>query len=501
VSDLFLGIDIGTSSAKAALTTSDGDVVATASRPHRMSIPRPGWAEHDPETIWWDGVVTLCRELLAEAGRTPAAVCVSGIGPCVLAADESFRPLRPAILYGVDTRAAREIDDLTEELGAEAILERGGSALSTQAVGPKLLWLRRNEPEVWDRTRRLLMASSFAVARLTGEYVLDHHSASQCDPLYELESGRWIDEWAELVAPGLELPRLLWPGEQAGVVTTAAAAATGIPPGTPVMAGTIDAWAESLAAGVRAPGDLMVMYGSTHFLIAVTAAPRLDESLWSTAGVREGTYSLAAGLATSGTLLAWLHDLTGASFDELTAEAERAGPGAGGLLALPYFSGERTPILDPAARGVLCGLTLAHGPGHLARALLEAIAFAVRHNLETFEGAGASLDRLVAVGGGTQGEVALQAVSDVTGRAQEVCAAGVGASHGDAFLAAVGVGATGWDDDWSVVDQVVEPRAEHADLYEELYGRYRELYPATRDVMHMLARVGGAAHDQQPQEA
>ncbi len=493
MSDLFLGIDIGTSSAKAALTTADGDVVATATRPHRLSIPRQGWAEHDPEGIWWDGVVALCRELLADGSRVPAAVCVSGIGPCVLAADEDFRPLRPAILYGIDTRAAREIADLTEELGAEAILQRCGSALSTQAVGPKLLWLRRNEPEVWDGTRRLLMASSFAVARLTGEYVLDHHSASQCDPLYELERRDWIEEWAEQIAPGLELPRLLWPGEPAGVVTAAAAAETGIPTGTPVMAGTIDAWAESLAAGVREAGDLMVMYGSTLFLIAVTAEPLRDESLWSTAGVREDTYSLAAGLATSGTLLAWLRDLTGASFDDLMTEAEQAGPGAGGLLALPYFSGERTPILDPAARGVFCGLALGHGRGHLARALVEAIAFAVRHNLETFEDAGAAPERLVAVGGGTQGAVALQAMSDVTGRSQEVCAAGVGACHGDAFLAAVGTGAAGWDDDWSVVDHEVEPRREHAELYEELYARYRELYPATKDVMHALARVGGAA--------
>jgi xylulokinase len=500
VSDLFLGIDIGTASAKAALTTAEGKVVATAARPHRMSIPRPGWAEHDPESIWWDGVVTLCRELLGDGERVPAAVCVSGIGPCLLAADEDFRPLRPAILYGLDTRAAQEISDLTDELGADAILERGGSGLSTQAVGPKLLWLRRHEPEVWEATRRLLMASSFAVARLTGEYMLDHHSASQCDPLYDLERNEWIADWAERIAPGLELPRLLWPGEQAGAVSDAGAAATGIPAGTPVMAGTIDAWAESLAAGVREPGDVMVMYGSTLFLIEVTAGPLRDESLWSTAGIREGSYSLAAGLATSGTLLVWLSDLTGASFDELSEQAEAAGPGAGGLLALPYFSGERTPILDPAARGVLCGLTLAHGPGHIARALLEAIAFGVRHNLETFEGAGAATRRLVAVGGGTQAAVTLQAVSDITGRSQDVCAAGVGASHGDAFLAAAGVGAAGWDDDWSAIDHEVEPRREHVELYAELYGRYRDLYPATRDVMHMLARVGGEAGDQQPQE-
>jgi xylulokinase len=482
-----LGIDIGTSSTKGVLTTPDGAVIDTAVSEHALGLPRPGWAEHDAEETWWAGLTTVARDLLRGSDYEVAAVCVSGIGPCVLAADARFEPLRPAILYGIDTRAAAEIDELTEELGAEAILGRCGSPLSSQAVGPKLLWLRRNEPDVWNRTERLLMASSFAVARLTGEYVLDHHSASQCDPLYDLEGRAWIEDWADEVAPGLELPRLVWPAERVGEVTAEAAAATGIPVGTPVTAGTVDAWAESLAAGARTEGDLMVMYGSTLFLIAVVDRPLRDRGLWSTAGVRAGSYSLAAGLATAGTTLAWLRDLSGASFDALVAEAAAAGPGAGGLLALPYFAGERTPIFDPAARGVLCGLTLSHGRGHIARALLESIAFGVRHNLEAMERAGARPIRLRAVGGGTQGDVALQAVSDVLGLPQEVCKATVGASYGDAYLAAVGAGLADWEDDWSAVAQEVEPRPEHSALYEELYSGYRDLYPATRELAHTLA--------------
>jgi len=234
VSALLIGIDIGTSSSKGVLARPDGEIVATAERPHQLSLPRPGWAEHDAERVWWSDFQAICAELLGKVDGAVAGLCVSGIGPCLLPADEAGRPLRPAILFGIDTRATREIEEINERYGEEHILQRGGSLLSSQAVGPKLAWLRRNEPEVWARTRRFFMANSFIVHRLTGEYVLDHHSASQCDPLYDLAGNRWIGEWAEDIAPGLPLPRLLWPGEVAGRITPEAARLTGIPAGTPV---------------------------------------------------------------------------------------------------------------------------------------------------------------------------------------------------------------------------------------------------------------------------
>src|SRR5262249_25160123 len=221
--------------------------------------------------------------------------------------------------------------------GAEAIVERGGSPLTTQAVGPKLAWLRRHEPDVWERTRRLFMASSFLVHELTGAYVLDHHSASQCTPLYDSREHAWIDGWAAEIAPGLELPPLRWPGEIAGTVTASAAERTGLRPGTPVVTGTIDAWAEAISVGVTDPGDVMVMYGTTMFLIEVLAQRRAWPELWGTVGVTPGTYDLAAGMATSGAVTGWLRDLTGGSYAELTEEARAAGTGAGGLLMLPYF--------------------------------------------------------------------------------------------------------------------------------------------------------------------
>jgi xylulokinase len=489
--EMLLGIDIGTMSSKGVLTRPDGYVVASAERPHGVSLPRPGHAEHDAEAVWWADTVAISRELTTvaqAAGATVVAVCASGIGACVLPADDRGTPLRPAILYGIDTRATAEIVDLDRRLGADRVLDRCGSRLNTQSVGPKLAWLQRHEPEVWRDTAMLLMASSFVVHRLTGQYVLDHHSASQCEPLYDLATHDWIPEWAQEVAPGLTLPRLAWPADIVGTVTPDASRVTGIPAGTPVAAGTIDAWAEGVSVGAQAPGDRMLMYGSTMFVVQVLAHPLRHPALWGTAGVSPGTSCLAAGMATSGSLTAWLRDLSGGvPYAELIEEARRVRPGADALVVLPYFAGERTPLLDPDARGVISGLTLSHGRGHLYRAALEATAYGVRHTFEVLGEAGATADRLVAVGGGTRSGLWPQIVSDVTGIAQHMPRQTIGASYGDALLAARAVGLAEQATDWTSIDHVVEPDDTNREVYQRLYDIYRELYPATSNLMHVLA--------------
>lgn len=280
--------------------------------------------EHDALDIWWADFVAVARSLVAAAdGRPITGLGVSGIGPCLLPADSDGRPLRPAILYGVDTRATEEIDLLNSQFGVASILARGGTPLSTQAVGPKLLWLARNEPEVFARTSKLLMASSYLVLRLTGRYVLDHHSASQCDPMYDLAAARWAQDWSSAIAPGLELPELFWSNEIVGSITASAAAATGLPVGLPVTAGTVDAWAEATSVGVSSPGDVMIMYGTTMFVIQVIDKPNPHPSLWTTRGVLPGTYSLAAGMATSGAVTDWLRQLFRGSFASLVSAACR----------------------------------------------------------------------------------------------------------------------------------------------------------------------------------
>ncbi|MFD9890135.1 FGGY-family carbohydrate kinase [Amycolatopsis sp. NPDC059027] len=491
---LLLGVDIGTSSSKGVLVDPAGTVLARAVREHTVSTPHPGWVEHDAEDVWWRDFTAITGELLRAAeGRELAGLGVSGIGPCLLPADERGTPLRPAILYGVDTRAVTEIAELDDELGAADIVARGGSPLTSQAVGPKLRWLARHEPDVHRRAKMLLMASSFVVHRLTGRYVLDHHSASQCTPMYDLAAGDWARDWAERVAPGLPLPDLLWPGEIAGEVSAEAAERTGLPRGLPVVAGTVDAWAEATSVGVREPGDVMVMYGTTMFLIQVLTEPRPHPGLWGTRGVTPGSFTLAAGMATSGSITDWLRKLFGRDYAELVAQAAEVPAGSRGLLLLPYFAGERTPLFDPDARGIFAGLTTGHGTAELYRAALEGIAYGVRHNFEAMEQAGGAAGRLVAVGGGTTGGLWTRIVSDVTGLAQQVPAETIGACLGDALLAAEGAGVEVDAARWNPIASTVEPDPALTARYDEFYRHYRALYNATAETTHFLAAQQRAA--------
>jgi xylulokinase len=273
-----------------------------------------------------------------------------------------------------------------------------------------------------------------------------------------------------------------------GTVHAEAAAATGVPVGTPVVAGTVDAYSEAFSVGVRHPGDQMLMYGSTMFLVQIIDAYHSDPTLWTTAGIEHGSFALAAGTSTAGSLIGWLQTVTGgAPFDELMAEASRVPPGSEGLLVLPYFAGERTPVFDPQARGVLAGLTLRHGRGHLFRAAYEGISFGIRQILERFDDAHTGT-RTVAVGGGLRSPVWAQAVSDITGRVQEVPEQAIGASYGDALLAAIGVGLVPPETDWTKIQREIKPNPETRALYDDLYATWCELYPATKEQVHRLSR-------------
>jgi len=332
-----------------------------------------------------------------------------------------------------------------------------------------------------------LMASSFLVHRLTGRYVLDHHSASQCTPMYDLAAAAWAEDWAERVAPGLPLPELAWPSEVVGQVGAEAARETGLPAGLPVTAGTVDAWAEATSVGVGEPGDAMLMYGTTMFLVQVLREPRPHPGLWSTCGVFPGTRTLAAGMATSGAVTDWLRRLTGGEFAELVREAAEVPAGSRGLLLLPYFAGERTPLFDPDARGILAGLTTRHGRAEIYRAVLEGTAFGVRHNLEAMREAGGTARRMVAVGGGAQGGLWTGIVSDVTRAVQQVPTETVGACYGDALLAGVATGVGVDAHRWNPVAEEIHPDPDRAVRYDSYYGHYRELYRATTGIAHFLA--------------
>ncbi len=491
----YLGIDIGTYASKGVIVDRGGRIIASADKPHRMIVPQPGWAEHRPREDWWDDFTYLSRKLLADSGVAPAsirAVACSAIGPCMLPVDKDGEPLMNGVLYGVDARAAEEIAELTETIGADVILDRCGNALTSQAVGPKILWLKRKRPEIFAKTHKILTSTSYLVYRLTGAIVIDHYTAANTSPLYLVDDLDWSTALADDIIDIDRLPALAWTTDIVGAVTRRAAEETGLAEGTPVTAGTIDAAAEALSVAVLESGDMMMMYGSTVFIIQLTEARLRDPRLWYAPWLFEGQHASMSGLATSGTLTHWFRDQLARELDpdtapiDLAGEAEASPRGARGLVFLPYFSGERTPIHDPSAKGVLFGLNLTHTRGDIYRAVLEGIAYGTNHVIETYVEVGQAPRRILAVGGGTRNRVWSQATSDVCGRNQLICGQTIGASYGDAFLAALAVADVRRGDiaTWNPV--AAEIVAEPAEVYRRQYGVFRDIYERTADLMRRL---------------
>ena len=491
-----LGVDIGTFETKGVLVDAAGVVIATAHHAHEMIVPQPGWAEHRPQEDWWGDFVKVTKELIIRSDCAPEeikAVACSAIGPCMLPVDASNAPLMNGVLYGVDTRAMSQVEALTARIGEVLILERCGNALTSQSVGPKILWLKEQRPDLYAKTAKILTSTSFLVHRLTGEHVIDHYTAANFSPIYDAGTQDWCFDLApEIVTPEM-LPRLLWSSEIAGHVTEEAAVATGLAIGTPVTAGTIDAAAEALSVGVGSPGDMMMMYGSTVFIITLTQDRVRDGRLWYAPWLFPGQHASMAGLATSGTLTHWFRDhfardlSRDTAFATLAAEADKVPPGSDGLLFLPYFSGERTPIHDPQAKGAFFGMNLTHTRGHMYRALIEGIAFGTAHVVETYREVSVELARILAVGGGTKNTLWMQAISDTSQVDQVLCEKTVGASYGDAFLARMALGEAELADIacWNPIDTQVTAAKDPA--YEKNYALFRRLYEQTKDIAKELS--------------
>ena len=502
-----LGIDVGTYESKGVIVTTSGEVLASAAVGHELLMPRPGWVEHDAEGVWWNDFVTLCRRLLEKSGVDPkqiVGVGVSAIAPCVLPVDSAGRPLRPAILYGIDTRASEEVAELERALGRDAIFAHCALHLSSQAAGPKILWLRRHEPDVWARTETILTGSGYIVFKLTGERTIDVYTATAYAPLLDVHARAWSVEMSRPITPLDKLPRLAWSPDVVGHVTREAAGETGLVEGIPVVAGTADAAAEALSAGLALPGDLMVMYGSSTFLIQKTERLVIADKVWGAVFLEEGTYAIAAGMSTGGSLTRWFRDnlapeeraaeMEGGpnAYAALAQLAAQSPPGANGLIVLPYFSGERSPINDPDARGLIAGLTLSHTRADLYRAILESVGYGIRHSVDAMGEESAPPRRVLAVGGGTKNPLWLQIVSDIVGIEQLIPDQHYGASYGDAFLAGVGIGLfadTTEISTWVGYRQTVRPNADAHRQYEAYYRLYRQIYEDSAPTVHRLARL------------
>jgi xylulokinase len=499
-----IGVDIGTYESKAALVDETGKLLASSARQHKVDFPKMGWAEHNPESVWWDGFVLCVQSLLEQEPRARVevgAICVSGIGPCVLPVDKEFKPLRNAILYGVDTRATKQIDYLNERFGSEKINEITGNQLSSQATLPKILWIKENEPQVFGNTYKFVGCNTFINYRLTGNCYIDHFSAGSNHGCYDPATLDWCPE---LVTPFFNidcLPDIKWSNEVVGHLNEDSAQLLGLKVGTVVACGSIDAASEALSVAVIGDKEMMLMYGSTHFMIQVTSNHVKHPRLWSGPYLFDGSWAIFAGMSTTGSLTRWIRDNLAqhlvrieesggeSAYSALTDLASQSTLGANGLIMLPYFSGERTPINDPHAKGLIIGLTLSHNIGDIYRACLEGVGFGIRQHTELFRDIGAEPSSISAVGGGTKSKLWLQIVSDITGVAQKVYSNTLGASYGDAFLAAMALdpsltsaGIHGWQKNFVSID----PDTNRSTIYNQLADLYLELYEQNKSAMHQL---------------
>jgi xylulokinase len=488
---LLLGIDIGTTATKAILVDPEGSVEAEASSPARLLSPYPGWAEESTEE-WWQNVRALVPRLLRDANAsqdTIAAVGVSGMVPTLICLDEEGVPLRPSIQQN-DARASREIEKLRQTLADKNVLERTGSDITQQSIGPKVLWLHRHEPDVMENTAAVCGSYDFIVRRMVG-------GGRSTEANWALESGLYdlVDErWAEDICAACNID-LSWLGEvrqPSEVVGEVANPDSGLALGTPVVAGSADHVASAFSAGLVEDGDLLVKLGGAGDILFASADPVVDKRLFLDYHLMPGKYLPNGCMAASGSVIRWFQEeLAGnASLEELDREAEEAGVGAGGIVALPYFLGEKTPINDPQARGMFVGLHLGHRRGHLYRAILESIAFGFAHHVEVLRELGLEPRRVRVTNGGSRSRVWKQIVADVLGLPLEPIYQHPGSSLGAAFAAGMGIGVfEKWDEieRFVRVEERIEPDEENNLRYRELYQVYRSLYPALEEQQHVLA--------------
>lgn len=499
----YMGIDIGTHESKGVIIDSRCRVVAQSFTKHTLDNPQPGWFEHDAEKIWWNDFCILSKKLIAEAGLDPIVIrCVgaSALGCDCVPVDEMCRPLHKAILYGIDSRTSEESAYLNTFFQSRGL--HLPSPLCSSSIAPKILWFKRHYPQIHQNAHKFLTASSYLTAKLTGQFCMDQYLAASWSPLYELDTLQVNEYLCDVCCRPEQLADLRYATDIAGHVTSQASAETGLREGTPVLTGTGDSGAEAISAGVFQPGDIMIQLGSTCFFIYYTDHIISDNRLWPGTFIIPGSSCISAGTNTAGLLTQWYRDtqfpdLLQAeqdggenAYSMMSREIQAVPAGANGLITLPYFAGERTPINDPLARGVIFGLQLYHNRTDMYKSALEGIGYSIAQHFDILSQNGLPINKIIATGGGTKNPVWLQIIADMLNR--EICIPKItiGAAYGDAIMAALSSGAVS---SWKEMDLVVEkgetihPIAENHQIYQRYQPIFNRLYDATKNLMHTLA--------------
>lgn len=483
---LLLGLDIGTSSCKAVLIDERARVAAVASVEVPLEIPRPGWTQQNPAD-WWSAAVRAVRRVgeMVSGKLDVAAVGLTGQMHGLTLLDASGGVLRPAILWN-DQRTAAECDEITRRVGPERVLALTGNPVLTGFTAPKLLWVKRHEPDAFSRIAHILLPKDYIRYKLSGACASDVADASGTS-LFDVGRRTWSDEMcAALDVPHAWLPEVAESPTVTARISPAAAAETGLRAGTPVVAGAGDQAAQAVGAGIVREGIVGVTIGTSGVVFAASGRyqPEPRGRLHAFCHAVPGMWHWMGVMLAAGGSFEWLSATLGVSHETLLSEAAAVAPGSDGLLFLPYLSGERTPHADPHARGVFFGLSLAHGRGHLARAVLEGVAFGLRDARELLREMGLATNDLRVSGGGARSALWRQIVADVFNEPVAAVEVPEGAAFGAALLAGVGAGV--WSDVGAAASAAglraeKEAPSAAAGHYAEVYPRYRALYPALRE--------------------
>ena len=485
-----IGVDIGTTGVKVALLEDDGRILATATVEHDLHSPHTGWAEEDPAD-WISGTVEALRQLVQHPAFDPdgiAAIGASGMVPAMVLLDADGQPVRPSIQQN-DARAIAEVDELHGRINQEALYRLTGGYTNQQHIAPRLLWVQRHEPDAWQRTKTILgsydLVTSWLCDADPAACSLELNWAVESG-LYDFRTQTWVPALLEAVdLDPSYFPPVHEPTDIVGAIGPAAAEATGLPTGIPVVAGSADHIASALAAGLRENGDTLIKFGGAGDILYCSDQPITHPSLFIDAHDIPGKYLLNGCMAASGSLVKWyVSEILGLStakstLMELDREAAAIAPGSDGVTILPYFLGEKTPIMDPQARGVIFGLDLSHTRGHLFRATLEAVMYGFRHHVDVLREAGLEPARYLATNGGVSSSRWRQIAADVLNEPITSFRDHPGSVLGVAFVAGM---AQGLFQDWPEIDRfltdryVNEPVAAAAQKYDRSYFIYRDLY-------------------------
>lgn len=500
MNEVLLGIDIGTSSCKAAAFSQDGTVLAQSNRSYSVRYPHPGWAEQNPED-WWSAVCEAIRELFQKGVRAAdiAGIGVDGQSWSAIAVDRQGKVLCDTPIW-MDTRSQKICADLKARFGEERLFRTSGNPVQPMYTMPKVLWYKEQLPEVYRNTYKILQSNSFIAYRLTGA-ITQEPSQGYGWNCYDMERGVWNQELCREmgVDPAL-LPDLVPCHAVVGNVTAEAAEATGLRAGTPVVAGGLDAACGTLGVGVVHPGETQEQGGQAGGMSICTDTCRMDPRLILGAHVVPGQWLLQGGSVGGGGTVNWFEREFCAeeraaakakgtnSLAEMDAAAQKVPAGSEGLVFLPYMAGERSPIWDPDAKGVFYGIDFSKTRAHFARAVMEGVAYSLRHNLETAERAGAHAETLRSMGGAANSRLWTQLKADITGKKIDVPSADTATALGAAILAGVGTGV--YRDFEDAVGRTVTvrrefvPNPENAAVYDKGYAVYLELYQSLKNIMH-----------------